>query len=85
MRAKNGLIVKKNMLDMLMEVEDEDKRKLEEEDIIDILLMYLLAGHETSAHGTMWAAIYLQEHPDIFQKAKVRLWFSHIANQRGDH
>lgn len=76
LKAKNGSILKKNMLDMLMEVEDKDKRKLEEEDIIDILLMYLLAGHETSAHGTMWAALYLQEHPDILQKAKVRSRFN---------
>ncbi|XP_039167236.1 ent-kaurenoic acid oxidase 2 [Eucalyptus grandis] len=70
LKGRNGSITRKNMLDMLMEVEDEDKMKLEEEDIIDILLMYLLAGHETSAHGTMWAALYLHEHPDILQKAR---------------
>lgn len=60
------------MLDALLDVEDENGRKLTDEDIIDILLMYLNAGHESSGHTIMWATIFLQEHPEIFKKAKVR-------------
>lgn len=43
----------KDVLDLLMEVEDEDGERLDEEVIIDVSLMFLLAGHETSAHATM--------------------------------
>jgi ent-kaurenoic acid hydroxylase len=42
------------------------------DEIIDILLMYLNAGHESSGHITMWATVFMQENPDILAKAKVR-------------
>ncbi|KAM7258042.1 hypothetical protein ACFE04_013783 [Oxalis oulophora] len=61
---------KHGMIDLLMEVEDENGGKLEDEDITDLLLVFLLAGHESSAHGGMWAILYLHEHPEILRKAK---------------
>ncbi|XP_075640900.1 ent-kaurenoic acid oxidase 2-like isoform X1 [Castanea sativa] len=59
----------KDMMELLMDVE-ENGRKLDDEEIIDIILMYLNAGHESSAHATMWAALFLQQHPECLQKAK---------------
>ncbi|XVE57482.1 hypothetical protein DITRI_Ditri04bG0094300 [Diplodiscus trichospermus] len=73
-RAKSSQIIdsneKQGMIDLLMEIEDENGQKLEDEDIIDLLLMFLLAGHESSAHAGMWAIIYLHDHPQMLQKAK---------------
>lgn len=60
-----------DMMDRLIEVEDEQGRRLEDEEIIDVLVMYLNAGHESSAHITMWATVFLQENPDILAKAKA--------------
>ena len=65
---------KRGMIDLLMEIEDENGQKLQDEDIIDLLLMFLLAGHESSAHAAMWAIIYLHDHPELLQKAKVGLY-----------
>ncbi|KAJ4845210.1 Ent-kaurenoic acid oxidase 1 [Turnera subulata] len=64
------LTKKKDMMDALLDVEDENGRKLSDEEIIDVLLMYLNAGHESSGHIMMWATILLQEHPEFLQKAK---------------
>ncbi|KAK3151171.1 hypothetical protein QOZ80_3AG0242620 [Eleusine coracana subsp. coracana] len=61
----------KDMMDRLIEVEDENGRRLNNEEIIDILIMYLNAGHESSGHITMWATLFLQENPEIFAKAKA--------------
>ncbi|KAG4134794.1 hypothetical protein ERO13_D08G178900v2 [Gossypium hirsutum] len=61
---------KKGMIDLLMEIEDENGQKLPDEDIIDLLLMFLLAGHESSAHVAMWAILYLHNNPEILKKAK---------------
>ncbi|QCD77417.1 ent-kaurenoic acid hydroxylase [Vigna unguiculata] len=61
----------KDMMDALIDVADEDGRKLGDEDIIDIMLMYLNAGHESSGHITMWATFFLQKHPEYLQKAKA--------------
>ncbi|XP_020244103.1 ent-kaurenoic acid oxidase-like isoform X2 [Asparagus officinalis] len=60
----------KDMMDNLIDVEDENGAKLTDEEIIDILIMYLNAGHESSGHITMWATVFLQKYPEIFKKAK---------------
>jgi ent-kaurenoic acid hydroxylase len=70
-KAGNFSKKKKDMMDALLEVEDEEGNKLTDEDIIDILIMYLNAGHESSGHTIMWATTFLQQHPEYFQKAKV--------------
>ncbi|KAE8677568.1 Ent-kaurenoic acid oxidase 2 [Hibiscus syriacus] len=72
-RMKSEVIdpnVKRGMIDLLMEIEDEKGHKLPDEDIIDLLLMFLLAGHESSAHVAMWAILYLHNHPQVLKKAK---------------
>ncbi|CAL9197595.1 ent-kaurenoic acid oxidase 1 [Musa acuminata AAA Group] len=71
MKARNLSPAKKDMMDNLIDVEDENGRRLNDEEIIDILIMYLNAGHESSGHITMWATVFLQENPDIFEKAKA--------------
>ncbi|MBA0796584.1 hypothetical protein Gohar_007344 [Gossypium harknessii] len=69
-RRVNDPSGKKGMIDLLMEIEDENGQKLPDEDIIDLLLMFLLAGHESSAHVAMWAILYLHNNPEILKKAK---------------
>lgn len=61
----------KDMLDALIDVEDEDGRKLIDEEIIDVMIMYLNAGHESSGHLTMWTTLLLQKNTEYFEKAKV--------------
>nr|QDZ36308.1 CYP88A108 [Melia azedarach] len=60
----------RGMIDLLIEAEDENGKKLADENIIDLLIINLLAGHESSAHASMWAALYLYQHPEMLQKAK---------------
>ncbi|XP_010275286.1 PREDICTED: ent-kaurenoic acid oxidase 2-like [Nelumbo nucifera] len=62
---------KKDMMDALLDVKYENGKMLTDEEIIDILVMYLNAGHESSGHITMWATVLLQNHPEIHQKAKA--------------
>uniref|UniRef100_A0A2N9IDY1 Cytochrome P450 n=1 Tax=Fagus sylvatica TaxID=28930 RepID=A0A2N9IDY1_FAGSY len=62
--------LKKVMIDMLMEAEDEDGKKLEDEDIVDVLLLSLSVGSDSSAITTLWAIVHLTEHPKVLQKAK---------------
>ncbi|KAH6829436.1 cytochrome P450 [Perilla frutescens var. hirtella] len=70
-RRGNPSSQKRDMMDALLDAEDEHGRKLDDEGIIDILIMYLNAGHESSGHTTMWAALFLQSNPDMFQRAKA--------------
>lgn len=69
---------KKDLMGLLLGVEDEDGRTLEDEEIIDLLVAYMLAGHESSAHGILWTVIYLLQNPHVLEKAKVgelKIWY----------
>ncbi|XP_054776382.1 ent-kaurenoic acid oxidase 2-like isoform X2 [Prosopis cineraria] len=70
-RKENSCGETKDMMDALMDVEDEGGRKLSDEEIIDVMMMYLNAGHESSGHITMWATVMLQRHPEYLQEAKA--------------
>ncbi|XVF23672.1 hypothetical protein REPUB_Repub13aG0059400 [Reevesia pubescens] len=70
-RKTNNSTNKQDMLDALIDVKDEKGQTLDDEEIIDIMLMYLNAGHESSGHTTMWATILLQQHPEFLEKAKA--------------
>ncbi|CAN6579744.1 unnamed protein product [Malus baccata var. baccata] len=73
-RARNEAQISRertDLTDMLMETEDENGNKLDDEEIIDIILMYLNAGHESTAHATLWATLFLHENPEYYQKAKA--------------
>lgn len=61
---------KEDVLNALLVAVDEDGNHLTDEEIIDILVMYLNAGHESSAHTMMWILIFLNEHPQILEKVK---------------
>ncbi|KAF2300297.1 hypothetical protein GH714_011492 [Hevea brasiliensis] len=69
-RKENISSKKKDMMDALIDVQDENGRKLDDEEIIDVLLMYLNAGHESSGHTAMWAAVFLERHPEFLKRAK---------------
>ncbi|KAK8548532.1 hypothetical protein V6N13_054678 [Hibiscus sabdariffa] len=71
-RYKNGddPNIEKGMIDLLLEAKDEDGEELENELIVNLLLGFLLAGHETTAHVASWLTIYLHDHPEILRKAK---------------
>ncbi|XP_075086609.1 7,8-epoxymelianol synthase CYP88A154-like [Nicotiana tabacum] len=70
MNMRDKSRVKCNMVDLIMCIEDEEGKRLSDEEIIDLLIVYAFAGHETTAHTTAWAIMYLEQHPEFFQKAK---------------
>ncbi|KAH9302348.1 hypothetical protein KI387_013931, partial [Taxus chinensis] len=62
---------KADMLDELLKMKDQHGRLLEDEEVIDLLVMYLNAGHESSGHMTMWAVVFLLQNPEMYAKAKA--------------
>ncbi|KAJ8552696.1 hypothetical protein K7X08_020089 [Anisodus acutangulus] len=70
MNMKDESRGKCNMVDLIMAIEDEEGKRLSDEEIIDLLIVYAFAGHETTAHTAAWAIMYLEQHPEFLQKAK---------------
>ncbi|XP_059427765.1 beta-amyrin 11-oxidase-like [Corylus avellana] len=61
---------KKDMMDLLMEAEDEDGQKLEDEDIIALLLGFFSAGFGSTTTNTLRAIVNLANHPEALKQAK---------------
>jgi cytochrome P450 len=60
-----------DLLDMLLEARYEDTgQPMEEEQVIDEILILLIAGHETTANALSWTLYLLANHPD--ELAKLR-------------
>ncbi|XP_027347558.1 beta-amyrin 11-oxidase-like [Abrus precatorius] len=71
MMIKNGEIGgQKDLIDILLHVNGQNGEKLEDEDIIDLLIVFLFAGGESTAAGMMMTIAYLTQHPHILKKAK---------------
>ena len=60
-----------DLLDMLLEARYEDSGKhMEEEQVIDEILILLIAGHDTTANALSWALYLLANNPE--ELAKLR-------------
>jgi cytochrome P450 len=62
---------KKDILDILLEINDKKGENLEDGDIIDLLITLLFTGHETTAIAVMWSITYLTKNPLCLKKARV--------------
>ncbi|PPR85695.1 hypothetical protein GOBAR_AA34995 [Gossypium barbadense] len=69
-RKRNDPNSKIGLIDVIREAEDSKREKLDEEYIIIILVIFLIAGRETSGRAATWATMYLHHHPHVLQKAK---------------
>lgn len=60
-----------DLLDMLLDARYEDSSlPMEEEQVIDEILILLIAGHETTANALSWTLYLLANHPDELQKLR---------------
>ena len=70
-----------DLLDMLLDARYEDTGlPMEEHQVIDEILILLIAGHETTAATLTWAFYLLSEHPEI--EARVRDELNTVLNGR---
>ncbi|XP_047161901.1 beta-amyrin 11-oxidase-like [Vigna umbellata] len=67
--VKNG-DNKKDLIELVLEAKGENGEELKDEDVADMLLMLLFAGHETTAVAFTSSILYLTRHPLLFAKAK---------------
>ncbi|XP_027907219.1 beta-amyrin 11-oxidase-like [Vigna unguiculata] len=61
---------KKDLIELVLEAKGENDEELTDEDVADMLLMLLFAGHETTAMALTSSILHLTRHPQVFAKAK---------------
>nr|GMD38189.1 ent-kaurenoic acid oxidase 1 [Ipomoea batatas] len=70
-KRRDGVSEKRDVTGIMLDMTDENGEGFSDEVIIDILIMYLNAGYESTACVTLWTLILLHDHPDILKKAKA--------------
>jgi cytochrome P450/NADPH-cytochrome P450 reductase len=64
---------KKDLLNMMLQAEDPDTgKKMSEEEIISENVIFLVAGHETTAHSMTWF---------LYHTAKNPQWITNVQNE----
>ena len=53
--------------------EEENKCKLTDEEIIDLIITLVYSGYETVSTTSMMAVKYLHDHPHVLQELRVRI------------
>lgn len=59
-----------DMLGCLMR-KDENRYKLSDEEIIDLIITIMYSGYETVSTTTMMAVKYLHDHPKVLEELRV--------------
>lgn len=73
-RLRNGHGDKDDLLRLLMEAEDEGTgERMDRQQVLDELLTFVAAGHETTAHGLAWMTYLLSQHPEARERMEAEV------------
>lgn len=85
-RQRNG-VRREDLLDMLLDARyDDTGAPMEEEQVLDEILILIIAGHETTANALSWAAYLLANHQEVLTDLRTttkNLSIEEIVNHRG--
>lgn len=79
-----------DMLDLMLQSRDlsadsaessSNKRSLTNNDIIDDIILFLVAGHETATNVLCWTLYELAKHSDIQQQCREEV--RHVVSEEG--
>lgn len=80
---KPGAPKSDDVVQTMMEWEDDNGNRLTDAELVDMTLMYLNSGHDSSAHATMWLLIQLHRHPEVLAKVVVSNSTTWLINWSG--
>lgn len=70
-KAEKNLDTRKDLLSaMLNGVDPKTSQKMTEQSILDNLITFLIAGHETTSGMLSFALYHLMKHPEMYRKAQ---------------
>lgn len=72
-KTKHPADISKDLLDLLITAQDEDRWKLTKEEVFDQVMSFLIAGHETTALSMSWLFYMLAKNPHYQDKIIAEL------------
>ncbi|OAE25146.1 hypothetical protein AXG93_3217s1630 [Marchantia polymorpha subsp. ruderalis] len=62
---------KDDVLQLWMDQSDDDGQPMTDEELLDMIGGYMIAGHTGSALSLTWFMIFMNEHPEVLEKVRV--------------
>jgi len=59
-----------DMLQVYMDAQYEDGRRLSDDEIVGMVIWFMFAGHHTSGNTSSWTAVELARHPELAARAE---------------
>lgn len=73
-RLANGHGDRDDLLRLLMEAEDEETgARMDRDQVLDELMTFVAAGHETTAHGLAWMYYLLSQNPEARERMEAEV------------
>lgn len=73
-RLAHGHGEREDLLKLLMEAQDEETgERMDREQVLDELMTFLAAGHETTAHGLAWMYYLLSQNPEARERMEAEV------------
>jgi len=69
-----------DLLDMLLAARDEDGHPMDEQQVRDELMTFMLAGHETTSNALSWTLMLLSQHPEARERLEAEV--DHVLSGR---
>lgn len=74
-RRREGTVddaTSRDLMSGLMEMEDEQGKKLCDDEVVDNIVSLIVAGYESTSNAMMWAVYHLAKWPHALHKLRVR-------------
>ncbi|KAF8390282.1 hypothetical protein HHK36_024807 [Tetracentron sinense] len=79
----NGSETTNDLMDGLMHIRDEEGKKLSDDEVLDNIAGFVVAGYETSSLVSMWALYYLAKFPNVLRRLREEN-MAISKNKKGD-
>ncbi|KAL3689805.1 hypothetical protein R1sor_016114 [Riccia sorocarpa] len=84
-RRMNKTVKYSDVLETLLETRDENGVYLTDEEIIDTLVVFLVAGHQSSTFSIAWVMIFVQRHPEVLRACREEQLRIQKSKSPGEH
>ncbi|XP_044487462.1 ent-kaurenoic acid oxidase 1-like [Mangifera indica] len=83
-KKESGVDTTNDLMDGLMQIEDEEGKKLSDQEVVDNIVSLVVAGYESTAVASMWALYFLAKNPNVLEKLREEN-MAIRKNKKGDY
>ncbi|KAJ4721031.1 Cytochrome P450 family ent-kaurenoic acid oxidase [Melia azedarach] len=69
-KNQSGAEKSNDLMDGLMQIEDDEGKKLSDQEVLDNIVSLVIAGYQSTSLSSMWALYFLAKFPNVLEKLR---------------